>query len=141
MPYQTLGRLFGISHETASTYYEELLDLFYEELVGRLLYPLSADQTKEITPEEFEADLPDVLVIWDATGFKLKSKEDVLLSRILYSAYHHQSEGLVVFGMYYGVMACAVMQFDVVISNMQAVRPMADGFFDQKYLEGSLLRL
>jgi hypothetical protein len=68
MPYQTLGKLFGISHETASTYYEELLDLFHEELVGRLLYPLSADQTKEITPEEFEADLPDVLVIWDATG-------------------------------------------------------------------------
>lgn len=57
MPYQTLGRLFGISHETASTYYEELLDLFNEELVGRLLYPLSAEQTKEITPEEFQADL------------------------------------------------------------------------------------
>ena len=108
MPYETLGRLFGISHETASTYYEELLDLFYEELVGRLLYPLSADETKKISPEEFQADLPDVLVIWDATGFKLKSKEDVLLSRILYSAYHHQSEGLVVFGMYRGGVACSV---------------------------------
>lgn len=141
MPYETLGRLFGISHETACTYYEELLDLFYEELVGRLLYPLSATQTKEITPEEFQADLPDVLVIFDASGFMLKSKEDVLLSRILYSAYHHQSEGLVVFGMCYVVMACAVVQFDVVIPNMQAVRPMADGFFDPKYSEGSLLRL
>jgi hypothetical protein len=85
IPYQTLGRLFGISHETASTYYEELLDLFYEALVGRLLCPLSADQTKEITPEEFEADLPDVLVIWDATGFKLKSKEDALKE----STYNH----------------------------------------------------
>ena len=65
----------------------------------------------------------------------------MLLSRILYSAYHHQSEGLVVFGIYYGVMACAVVQFDLVISNTQAVHPMADGVFDQKYLEGSLLRL
>jgi hypothetical protein len=141
MPYETLGRLFGISHETASTYYEELLNLFHEELVGRLLYPLSADETAKITPAEFRADLPDVLVIWDATGFKLKSKEDVLLSRILYSAYHHQSEGLVVFGTYCGVVACAVMRFDVVLPNMQAARPMADGFFAQKYLEGSRLRL
>lgn len=98
MPYETLGRLFGVSHETASKYYEELLELFYDDLVPRLLYPLSAAEIAEITPEEFHADLPDVLVIWDATGFKLKSKEDVLLSRVLYSAYHHQPEGLVVFG-------------------------------------------
>jgi len=55
MPYQTLGRLFGISHETSSTYYEELRDLFYKELVARLLYPLSADETKKITPEEFHS--------------------------------------------------------------------------------------
>jgi hypothetical protein len=51
-----------------------------------------------ITPEDFARDLPDIQVIWDATGFKMKSKENVLLSRVLYSAYHHTSEGFAVFG-------------------------------------------
>jgi hypothetical protein len=102
-PFETLGILFGISHETARTYYEELLDLFCENLLGRLVYPLSEAQTKGITPPEFCKDLPDILVIWDVTGFEINSKEDVLLSRLLYSAYHHCSEWFVVFGRCHGL--------------------------------------
>lgn len=104
MPYQTLAILFGISHETARSYYGELLDMFCENVSGRLLYPLSAAQTKDITPEQFLADLPDILVVFDATGFKIKSKEDVLFARLLYSAYHHQSEAFVVLGTFMGGM-------------------------------------
>lgn len=100
MPYESLGILFGISHETARHYYMELVDLFCENLVGRLLYPRSAKDMKDLTPKEFADDLPDILVIWDATGFHLKSKEDVLLSKLLWSEYHHQSEAFVVFGEY-----------------------------------------
>lgn len=98
MPYETLSRLFGIAYGTVVNYYDEMLKLFYDHLVPRLLFPLSAAQTKDMTPDEFAKALPDILVIWDATGFKLKSKENVLLSRILYSAYHHTSEGFAVFG-------------------------------------------
>ena len=98
MPYETIGILFGISHDTAHRYYGELLDLFCDYVVGRLLYPLSAQDTKDFMPDDFAKDLPDILVIWDATGFKLKSKEDVLLSKLLWSEYHRQSEAFVVFG-------------------------------------------
>jgi len=100
MPYESLGILFVINHETARTYHVELVDLFHECVVGRLLYPRSSKDMKNLIPEEFAKDLPDVLVIWDATGFELKSKEDVLLSKLLWSEYHHQSEAFVVFGEY-----------------------------------------
>lgn len=105
MPFETLGILFGISHETARTYYGEMLDLFCENLLGRLVYPLSAAETKQITPAEFSKDLPDVLVIWDATGFDINSKGNVLGSRILYSAYNHHSQCFVVFGRCKGVLS------------------------------------
>lgn len=98
MPFETIGILFGISHDTAHRYYRELLAAFCENVVARLLFPLSKEETVDATPEDFRRDLPDILVIWDATGFKLKSKEDVLLSKLLWSEYHHQSEAFVVFG-------------------------------------------
>jgi len=97
-PFATLSLLFGVANSTVELYYNELLLLFYEVLVPRLVYPLSKAETVRITPEDFARDLPDIQVIWDATGFKMKSKENVLLSRLLYSAYHHTSEGFAVFG-------------------------------------------
>jgi hypothetical protein len=82
MPFETISWLFGIGYGTAVNYYGEMLKLFFDHLVPCLLFPLSAAQTKGVTPEEFAKALSNILVIWDATGFKLKSKENVLLSCI-----------------------------------------------------------
>ena len=96
--FETLERLFGVAHGSVQNYYDEILDLFCNNLVPRLVFPLSKDEIVIMTPEDFRKDLPGILVIWDATGFKLKSKESVLLGRLLYSAYHHVPEGFAVFG-------------------------------------------
>lgn len=54
-----------------------------------------------MAPDEFKADLPGARMIIDGTGFELKSKENVLLHRVLFSAYHKKTEGQVVFGKLY----------------------------------------
>lgn len=102
MPYETLGLLFGIDRDTVSKYYHETLKVFHKELVPRLLYPLSKEEIDVMTPPQVKEDLPGAIVIWDATGLKIKGKENVLLARLLYSAYHHSSEGFAVFGRWLG---------------------------------------
>lgn len=97
-PFELLGIHFGIVSGTASNYYHELLDCFVESLVPLLMYPLTADEVDSVTPEDFKEDLPGCKVIFDLTGFAKKSKENVLLSRVLHSAYHNRSEAGVVFG-------------------------------------------
>jgi hypothetical protein len=64
----------------------------------RLLHPLSAAEIDATSSEDIKRDLPGAKLIFDLTAFPWKSKENVLLSRILYSAYHHRSEGGAVFG-------------------------------------------
>ena len=51
-----------------------------------------------MTPADFKQDLPGAPLIFDGTGLEMKNKENVLLHRILFSAYHKQTEGQVVFG-------------------------------------------
>jgi hypothetical protein len=99
VPFEGLRFEFGVSIGTASKYYYECLDSFHAHVVPRLLYPLQASKIDAMTPADFAADLPGCKVIFDLTGFKKKGKENVLLSRILYSAYHHQSEVGALFGM------------------------------------------
>ena len=64
----------------------------------RLLHPLSAEQIDAMPSEDIKRDLPGAKLIFDLTAFPWKSKEHALLSRILYSAYHHRHEGGAVFG-------------------------------------------
>ena len=99
-PWQGLRFEFGVSAQSASNYYTECLEVFHSDIVPRLVHPLSAPQIKAMTPLEFARDLPGCLVIFDLTGFAKKGKENVLLSRLLWSAYHHKSECGVLFGMY-----------------------------------------
>ena len=65
----------------------------------RVLDPLSAAQIDAMTPAQVQEDLHDALFVVDLTGFPCKSKENVLLSRLLWSAYHHGPEVAAVFGM------------------------------------------
>jgi len=99
IPFEGLRFEFGVSIGSASKYYYECLDSFHEHVVPRLLYPLKASEIIATIPPDFAKDLPGCKVIFDLTGFKKKGKENVLLSRILYSAYHHQSEVGALFGM------------------------------------------
>ena len=97
-PFEALRIEFGISTGTAHSYYVEMLKTFHEHVVPRLLRPLSAPEIDDITPADFKGDLPGAKFIVDLTGFRCKKKENVLLSRILWSAYHHTSECAAVFG-------------------------------------------
>jgi len=97
VPFEGLRIYFGVSTGTAHAYYVEMLKLFNSDVVPRLLRPFSAEELDDMTPPDFKADLPGAMFIVDLTGFPWKSKENVLLSRLLYSAYHRKSEGAAVF--------------------------------------------
>ncbi len=98
MPFEGLAIMFGAEIGTVHNYYRETLKVFHEHVVPLLLRPLSADEIDSITHADFKRDLPGAKIILDLTGFPWKGKENVLLSRILYSAYHHTHEGAAVFG-------------------------------------------
>lgn len=106
VPFQGLAIMFGVGSTTAHRYYEELLGHFHKEIVPLLFHPLTGQQIDQMTPEDALRTLPGARFIVDATGFKLKSAENCLLSRLLYSAYHHASEGFVVFGKGWRAGAC-----------------------------------
>ena len=97
-PFEGLGILFGISENTANAYYKEMLNWFHADVVPRLLRPLNARELDAVTPPTYKDMLPGAMMIWDATGFPINSKENVCLSRLLYSAYHHESEMFASFG-------------------------------------------
>jgi hypothetical protein len=101
VPFEGLGLLFGVSTTTCSNYFEEIVDAFAEFLTGRLLYPRSGDEIDRMAPENFKRDLPGARLIFDGTGFPMQSKENVLLRRLLFSAYHKDYEGQVLFGKYF----------------------------------------
>jgi hypothetical protein len=89
---------FGTSDDSAANYFYEMLDACYEDVVPLLLHPLKAAEIDAMTPEDFKRDLPGCKVVFDLTGFAMKGKENVLLSRLLYSAYHHRYETGALFG-------------------------------------------
>jgi hypothetical protein len=98
VPFEGLRIMFGISTGTAHNYFMECLNAFHKHVMPRLLHPLSAAEIDATSSEDIKRDLPGAKLIFDLTAFPWKSKENVLLSRILYSAYHHRSEGGAVFG-------------------------------------------
>ena len=98
VPFEALALQFGVAVGTAHNVYMELLRLFHRSIVPRLILPLTPDRAAAWTPAKFKEDLPGAVFVVDLTSFRLKSKENVSLSRSLWSAYHHQSEIGVVFG-------------------------------------------
>jgi hypothetical protein len=98
VPFEGLRIMFGISTGSAHNYFMECLNAFHKHVMPRLLHPLSAAEIDAMSSEDIKRDLPGAKLIFDLTAFPWKSKENVLLSRLLYSAYHHRSEGGAVFG-------------------------------------------
>ena len=60
MPFEGLRILFGLSVEAIHNYYVETVRAFHEDVVPRLLYPLSAAEIEPMIPEAFRNDLPGV---------------------------------------------------------------------------------
>ena len=98
MAFRVLSILFGVSKSTAHNYYNEILDMMSQSAVPLLVRPRSREELLASASDKFREDLPGALLIWDATGFRWQGRENVALSRLLYSAYHHQPEGMVLFG-------------------------------------------
>ncbi len=98
VPFEGLRIMFGISFGSACTYFMECLNAFHRHVMPRLLHPLSAAQIDAMSSEDIKRDLPGTKLIFDLTAFPWKSKENALLSRVLFSAYHHRHEGGAVFG-------------------------------------------
>lgn len=98
VPFEGLRIYFGLGYGTAHNYYVEMLKLFHSDVVPLLLHPYSANEIDGMTSADFKVNLPGAKFIVDLTAFPTKNKENVLLSRILYSAYHHRSEAGAVFG-------------------------------------------
>jgi hypothetical protein len=97
-PFEGLRIFFGVSVGTAVNYYTECLEAFHKSVVPLLLHPRSGAEIDRVTPQEIKDALPGAKIIFDLTAFGWKSKENVLLGRVLYSAYHHRPEGAAVFG-------------------------------------------
>ena len=117
-----------------------MLKPLHSYVVPRLLRPFSVAEIDILTPAEFKTDLPGARFIVDLTAFNCNSKENVLLSRILYSAYHHQPEGGAVFGKTGGweeSMAAAKMELNVALqlwrrTAFSCIAPNYSAAFQQK---------
>jgi hypothetical protein len=98
MPFEGLGILFGTATSTAFNYYVEILDIFHDSLVPRLLRPFTEEEIDAVTPDEWKEKVPGAKFAVDLTAFGTKARENAVLQRLLYSPYHHQSEAGAVFG-------------------------------------------
>jgi hypothetical protein len=116
IPFEGLRILFGVSFGTAVNCFDETLKAYNDNITRRLLYPRSGSEIDTMIPKDFRQDLSGARLIFDGTGLKMKNKENVLLQCILFSAYHKQTEGQVVFGEY--SMASAVGYVFVQLADM-----------------------
>jgi len=137
VPFEGLGIQFGISTATAHKYYHEVLDVFHEKLVRLLLHPLDAATCNSFMEEEFKEKLPGAKFIVDLTSFKMKSKENASLARILYSAYHHQSEAAAVFGKTPPLATSYPLSSSILKRPLQWLRQMDCSCIGQNFLGGS----
>lgn len=134
VPFEGLRIMFGVSYGTAYACFMECLKAFHDDVVPRLLHPLSADQIDAMSPENIKRDLPGAKLIFDLTAFPWKAKENVLLSRILYSAYHHRHEGGAVFGECTQDYLCFELCVCVLTSSLQLLHPVVCSFIGPNFL-------
>lgn len=134
--FEGLSIFFAVARGTAHNYYLEILEIFHSEVVFLLVRPLSPDAILAMAPPHFVDDLPGALVVWDATGFAMKSSENVALSRLLWSGYHNRSEAFVVFGEQ-GVWMVAIVTHKYL---PQAVHPMEFSCFGRQSMEACQLK-
>jgi len=87
--FQELGYQFGCGKESARRYFGEMVGLFRDHFVPRLVYPRPPEELRKMTREEVQRMYPDLLAILDATNWEQMKPENFLENRMSYSAYKH----------------------------------------------------
>lgn len=58
VPFEGLRLFFGVSAGTAHNYFDEMRDMFWNDVMPRLLHPRSGAEIDAMTSAEIKADLP-----------------------------------------------------------------------------------
>lgn len=87
--FQELGYQYGCGRDSAIRYYDELVKIFNEHFVPRLVFPRSPAELKKMTRAEVAEVFSDLLAILDATNWEQCKPENFLFNRLSYSAYKH----------------------------------------------------
>lgn len=87
--FKEIGYLYGCGKATAKRYYSELVDVFCENIVPRLVFPRTPEELRLMASERTQERFPDLLAVLDATNWQQQKPENFLLNRLSYSAYKH----------------------------------------------------
>lgn len=87
--FQELGYQYGCGKASAKRYFAEMVDLFYEHIVPRLVFPRPPEELLKMTRPEVKRLFPDLLAILDATNWEQLRPENFLANRLSYSAFKH----------------------------------------------------
>ena len=87
--FQELGYQYGCGKESAKRYFVEMVNLFHEHFVPRLVFPRSPEDLRKMTRPQVREAFPDLLAILDATNWEQLMPENFLENRLSYSAFKH----------------------------------------------------
>ena len=90
-PFQELGYQYGCGKESAKRYNGELVKLFHQHLVPRLVFPRSPAELRGMTRPEVKRAFPDLVAILDATNWEQFKPENFLENRLSFSAFKHKN--------------------------------------------------
>lgn len=87
--FKELGYLYGCGKATAQRYHYELVDIFSEQIVPRLVFPRPPEELLAMNSDKVKKEFPHLLALLDATNWEEQKAENFLLNRLSYSAYKH----------------------------------------------------
>lgn len=96
--FEELGYQYGCGKETARRYYDEMVKLFVEHFVPRLVFPRPPADLMRMARPDVQRQFPDLLAILDATNWEQLKPENFLENRLSYSAYKHMTVYQVLLG-------------------------------------------
>lgn len=96
--FQELGYQYGCGKVSAKRYYAELVKIFHEHFVPRLVFPRPPAELHAMSRPEVLEMFPDVLAILDATNWEQLKPGNFLENRLSYSAYKHKNVYQVLLG-------------------------------------------
>lgn len=97
-PFEELGFQYGCGAESARRYFNELIEVFHDHFVSRLVFPRSPEELRKMSRKEVLEQWPDLLALLDATNWEQMKPGNFLENRLSYSAYKHMNVFQVLFG-------------------------------------------
>ena len=83
--FEMLGIMFGVSKNSAKSYYEEVLQTSMTDCVPRLFYFPAPEEVHAYVPDRFKERFPTALLIGDGVHFAAKVPEDFALQSLSFS--------------------------------------------------------